>query len=268
VIERWTARSASDEEFRLAEGPVWDGPRERLLWVEIEAGAVHTGRLDGGRIERTSTQVLDSMVGAVAVSRTGGLLVAGLETLLEVAPDGRVTPGPRILPAGGGRRLNDGKCDPSGAFVVGSMQLSEKPGTDEELFRVTPGGEVTVLDTGLGLANGMAWRDGLFYSIDTTPGEVYVWGPDKKVLLRDDWNPDGMCLDAEGNLWVAVYGAGEVRRFSPAGELTGVLTVADDEVTCPQFAGPGLRTLVVTSRRHLFTAEVGVAGVASYAWAG
>jgi sugar lactone lactonase YvrE len=266
VIERWTAVRASEDEFRLAEGPVWDGPRERLLWVEIEAGAVHTGRLAGGVVERTGTQVFDRTVGAVAVTRTGGLLVAGTETLLEVAADGRVTPGPRILPAGSGRRLNDGKCDPEGNFVVGTMQLSQKPGTGEEYFRVTPRGEVTVLDSGLRLANGMAWRDGLFYSIDTTPGEVYVWDPGKRVLLRDDWDPDGMCLDSDGNLWIAVYGSGEVRRFSPAGELTGVLEVADDEVTCPAFAGPDLRTLVVTSRRHLFTADVGATGVPSSIW--
>jgi sugar lactone lactonase YvrE len=270
VIERWTAERASDDEFRLAEGPVWDGPRERLLWVEIEAGAVHTGRLAGRRVERTGTQVLDRTVGAVAVTRTGGLLVAGTETLLEVAADGRVTPGPRILPAGSGRRLNDGKCDPSGDFVVGSMQLSEKPGTDEVLVRVGADRSVKVLDTGLGLSNGMAWTTD-FYSTDTVPGAVYVrhdYQSPREVFLRDDWDPDGMCADAEGNIWIAVYGAGEVRRFSPRGELTGVVEVADPEVTCPEFAGPGLDTLVITTRHHLFTADVGAAGVPSVAWAG
>jgi sugar lactone lactonase YvrE len=270
VIERWTATRASDDEFRLAEGPVWDGPRERLLWVEIEAGAVHTGRLAGGRIERTGTQVLDRTVGAVAVARTGGLLVAGAETLLGVAADGRVTPGPRILPEGSERRLNDGKCDPSGAFVVGTMRLDEKPGTDEVLVRVTPAGDVTVLDAGLGQANGMAWTPD-FYTIDTTPGEVYVrrdGSPSRELFLRDDWDPDGMCADRDGNLWIAVYGSGEVRRFSPAGELTGVVEVGDPEVTCPQFAGPGLDTLVITTRHHLFTADVGAAGVPSFTWAG
>jgi sugar lactone lactonase YvrE len=270
VIERWRAVSASDDEFRLAEGPVWDGPRERLIWVEIEAGAVHTGRLAGGRVERTGSQVIDRTVGAVAVTRTGGLLVAGTETLLEVAADGRVTPGPRILPAGCGRRLNDGKCDPSGDFIVGSMQLDEQPGTAEVLVRVGPDRQVKVLDTELGLANGMAWTPD-FYSIDTAPGTVYVrhdYESPREVFLRDDWNPDGMCADRDGNLWIAVYGSGEVRRFSPGGELTGVVEVEDAEVTCPQFAGPELRTLVITTRRHLFTADVGATGVPSSEWAG
>ena len=269
MIERWTAQRASGDEFRLAEGPVWDGPRERLLWVEIEAGAVHTGRLTGDGIERTGTVVVDRTAGAVAVTRTGGLLVAGTETLHVVAADGRVTPGPRVLPDGSGRRLNDGKCDPDGNFVVGTMRLDEQPGTDEQLIRVTPDGAATVLDDGLGLSNGMAWRGELFYSIDTTAGEVYVWrGGKRETLVHDEWDPDGMCLDSDGNLWVAVHGGGEVRRFSPGGELTGVVEVADAEVTCPAFAGPDLRTLVVTSRHHLFTADVGATGVPSHTWAG
>jgi sugar lactone lactonase YvrE len=269
VIERWTATRASDDEFRLAEGPVWDGPRERLLWVEIEAGAVNTGRLSGGRIERTGTQVLDRTVGAVAVTRTGGLLVAGSETLHEVAADGQVTPGPRILPTGSGRRLNDGKCDPSGAFIVGTMQLSEKPGTDEVLVRVDPDRSVTVIDSGLAQSNGLAWTPE-FYSIDTAPGVIYVrhdYQSPREVFLRDDWDPDGMCADRDGNLWVAVYGSGEVRRFSPRGELTGVVEVGEPEVTCPEFAGPGLDTLVITTRHHLYTADVGAVGVPSFTWA-
>ncbi|HEU4346406.1 MAG TPA: SMP-30/gluconolactonase/LRE family protein [Actinoplanes sp.] len=285
MIERWRAEPAAPETYRLAEGPVWDGPRNRLLWVEIEAGAVHAGRLTASGVERTDTIVADRTAGAVAVGHSGELLVAGTESLLVIGPDGAVTPGPRLLPAGGGRRLNDGRCDPDGVFLVGSLRFDEpsnafsrsaaeppeQPG-GEELFRVGPDRAVTTIDQGLSLSNGLGWSpDGsLFYNIDTTPGLVYVRdrGGERQVLLDLDVSPDGMCVDADGNLWIAIYGAGEVRRYTPSGELTGVVSVDEPEVTCPAFVGPGLDRLLITTRPRLFLADVGVVGLPVTPWAG
>ncbi len=272
MIERWRAVAAAPEHYRLAEGPVWDGPRERVLWVEIEAGAVHTGRLDGMRVVRTDTRVLDRTVGAVAVGRDGGLLVAGTESLLVVDPAGGVTPGPRILPEGCGRRLNDGKCAPDGVFLVGSLAFDERPG-GEVLVRVGADRCVTSLDEGLSLSNGLAWSpDGsLFYSIDTTPKVIHVraWPRgERRTFLTPGFAPDGMCADAAGNLWIACYGAGEVRRYAPDGTLTGVVEVDEPEVTCPAFIGPALDRLFITTRRRLFLADVGATGLPATPWAG
>jgi len=256
---------------RLPEGPVWDGPRERVLWVEIEAGAVHTGRLTPEGVEPTGSRVYDFTVGAVAVGRHGELLIAGTETLTVVSPDGTVTPGPRVLPAGAGRRLNDGKCDPDGVFLVGSLRFDERPG-GEELFRVGPDRSVTTIDSGLSLSNGLGWSpDGsLFYSIDTIPRRVHVRerGGEPRVFLELDASPDGMCVDAAGDLWIAIYGGGEVRRYSPAGELTGVVEVDEAEVTCPAFVGPGLDRLLITTRPRLFLADVGAVGQPANVWSG
>lgn len=273
MVDRWTAEQASEREFRLAEGPIWDDGRGLVHWVEIEAGALHSGRLTDRGVELTETRELDRMVGAVALGRTGDLLVAGLETLLTVTAEGAVTPGPRVLPEGSGRRLNDGKCDPAGAFLVGSMQLSEEPGDDEVLVRVTADGTLTTIESGVALSNGLAWSpDGrLRYYVDTPPGEIYVRideGPREVFLQDDDWNPDGICTDADGNLWVAVYGAGEVRRFSPAGELTGVVEVPSPQVTCPVFVGPRLDRMLITTRDRLFLADVGATGLPAYPWGG
>jgi sugar lactone lactonase YvrE len=272
MIERWRAVAAAPGRYRLAEGPVWDAPRERLLWVEIEAGAVHTGRLDGMRVVRTGTRVLDRTVGAVAVGRAGELLVAGTESLLVVDPAGAVTPGPRVLPEGGGRRLNDGKCDPDGVFWVGSLAFDERPG-GEVLVRVGADRSVTTVDEGLSLSNGLAWSpDGtLFYSIDTTPRTVHVrpWpAGERGTFLTAGFAPDGMCADAAGNLWIACYGAGEVRRYAPDGTLTGVVEVDEPEVTCPAFVGPGLDRLLITTRPRLFLADVGTTGLPATPWAG
>ena len=268
--ERWQAVPAGPEGFRLAEGPVWDGPRDRLLWVEIEAGTVHTGRLTDDGVQATGSRMYDRTVGAVAVGRSGELLVAGTESLL-IDTGGEVLPGPRVLPAGAGRRLNDGKCDPDGVFLVGSLRFDERPG-GEELFRVGPDRSVTTIDSGLSLSNGLGWSpDGsLFYSIDTIPRRVHVREPGRepRILLELDVSPDGMCVDADGNLWIAIYGGGEVRRYHPAGQLTGVVEVDEAEVTCPAFVGPGLDRLLITTRPRLFLADVGAVGQPANMWAG
>src|SRR5262245_25219539 len=100
MVQRWTASRASEREFRLAEGPIWDAPRGLVHWVEIEAGAVHTGRLGDRGVELLETREVDRTVGAIALGRGGELLVAGLESLFVLAADGELTPGPRILPPG------------------------------------------------------------------------------------------------------------------------------------------------------------------------
>jgi sugar lactone lactonase YvrE len=278
-MKRWKAHVAAPEVHTLAEGPLWDGPRNRLLWVDIKAGAVHIGALDGDRVVRTDSLVVGGTAGAVVSGRTGELLVAGTETLLVVGAEGEVTPGPRVLPAGSGRRLNDGACDPDGVFLVGSMAFDERPG-GEVLVRVTADRTVTIIDDGLSLSNGLAWSpDGsLFYSIDTTPKVIYVRSDDgpRREFLRPEVAPDGMCADAEGYLWVACYGAAEVRRYAPDGTQTGVVEVGAPNVTCPAFVGPKLDRLLITTARsdgdpdsgRLFLADVGAVGLPVTPWAG
>ena len=304
---RWRAHRAGDETYSLGEGPVWDAPRSRLLWVDIDTGTVHEGRLDGDRITPTASHEVDSTVGAVAVSAAGDLLVAAARDLRVLTADGQqLPPGPRILPASTRSRLNDGACDPAGRFLVGSLELVEPDGA-QVLVRVEPDGAVTVLDDDLNLSNGLAWSpDGkVLYSIDSVPGIVYTraynaetggtaepggaaetggtaTGP-RRELLRTGGLPDGMCVDAEGCLWIAVWGKGEVRRYTADGELIGVIETDALNVTCPAFVGPDLDRLLITTATsglspehlrgspdsgHLLLADVGVAGLPVAAWSG
>jgi sugar lactone lactonase YvrE len=243
------ATPLSDDAYLLGEGPVWDERRQRLLWVDIIPGKVFAGRLDPFEIEQEWS--FDGMVGAVAVSAEGALLVAEQETLTRVDPDGARTPLARVLPAGGGSRLNDGAVDPEGRFLIGSMSLTDVTGATGELLARFEGGHLTILDHDLTLSNGLAWVGDQFYSIDSIPrviyGRAYPEGPRVELFRVTGGLPDGMCADREGNLWIAVHGAGRVECRTPAGDLRAVVELDSPQPTSVAFAGPELDVLIITS---------------------
>ena len=292
-MKRFRATPASDQRYGLAEGPFWDAVRGRVLWVDINAGAVHTGMLAAGRVTEVSVLHPDRTVGAVVIARDGELLVAGARVLYRVSPDGLVSAGPRILPEHTASRLNDGACDPAGRFLVGSLALDDRP-TEEILVRVEGDGRITELDHDLGLSNGIAFSplgDRLF-SVDTLAGIVWVRDYDATTgtvgrrhafLQLAGCLPDGMCADEHGNLWIAMWGSGEIRCYSTAGEQVAAVDVAAPNTSSVAFVGLNLDTLLITSaseqlsdEQHarfpdsgrLFTVDVGVRGMPVSAWAG
>lgn len=249
-----TARAATEESYFLAEGPFWDPLRERLLWVDILAGAVHQGRVEEcGVILPDRRFDFPDTAGAVAVSVRGDLVVAGTHRLHFLTPDGDLTTGPPLV-SGAERRLNDGKPDPTGRFVVGTKGVG-----DELLLRVDSGsGETTVLDDDLTLSNGLAWSsDGQkLFSVDTMTRRIFVREyDDARTTLRartvfltlEGGYPDGITIDDEDHLWVAIWGEGCVLRISPSADIVGRVDVPAPHTSCPIFAGPDLDTLVITT---------------------
>jgi sugar lactone lactonase YvrE len=291
------AHPANPTVHLLAEGPVWDAPRRRALWVDIDAGDVLTGELRGPDVRITDRLHVDDTVGAVVPADDGRLLVAGRTRLFVVGADRTPRPGPEVLPPDPRRRLNDGACDPAGRFLVGSLSRPERT-PYEVLRRLGDDGTLTTLDDDLTLSNGLAWSpDGrLMYSVDSVPAVVWAreydpatgeTGPRREHLRLRDGLPDGLCADAAGNLWIAVFGAGQVRCYAPDGRHLHTVEVPAPNTTSVAFVGPALDTLLITTASveldaerlaahprsgQLFTAGVGAAtgvrGLPSAGWNG
>lgn len=284
-----TPRVATGLPHFLAEGPVWDPFRGRILWVDILAGDVYVGRFaHGGAIDIDEKVPFPDTVGAVAVSAAGEWLVAGTRRLYTRGVDGGITAGPELIDVDD-RRFNDGKPDPAGRFVVGT----KGPG-DELLLQVDPDGIGVVLDDDLGLSNGLGWTgDGrTLYSIDTLRRRIHVRAYDpatgatgvRRVFAEfTQGYPDGMTVDSEDHLWVALWGEGRVVRISPAGDIVGTVDVPAPHTSCPVFAGPELDTLIITTATEgmspddlaayplsgrLFTVRTGHRGIHPNLWAG
>ncbi|MEU4693787.1 SMP-30/gluconolactonase/LRE family protein [Actinoplanes sp. NPDC023714] len=280
MTPQFAARPAGPGTYALAEGPVWDPARQRLLWVDIDGHAVHAGSLAAG-VTPTGRWDFGATVGAVAVAADGSLLVAERETLTRVGPDGSRTHVARVLKEGHPGRLNDGAVDPAGRFLVGSLDPAGKSGT-EVLVRLDDGG-LTTIDDDLTLSNGLAWSpDGrTLYSIDTVPGVVWArdyepLGERREAFRIADGHPDGMCADTDGNLWIAIWGGGRVECRTPEGRLLATVAVDAPHTSSVAFAGPDLDLLVVTTARQdghsgsgrLFLARVNATGLLPPYWKG
>ena len=291
-LPTFSATVASADTYFLGEGPVWDAERGRVLWVDIEDGHVHTGILEDGQVTPMERHDFDEAVGAAGCSAAGDLIVAGRRRIHYVDAAGGRRTGPQIISDETASRLNDGGCDPQGQFLVGSMATDGRH-NEEVLVRVEDD-SVTVLDDDLTLSNGLAWSaDGrLMYSIDTIPGTLWMrdYQADGQTGLRrpfleiaDGGSPDGLCVDTSGNLWIAIWGAGQVRCYSPAGEHIATVEVAAPHTTSVAFAGPHLDRLLITTAREkltdqqladfpdsgrLFLADVGTVGVPVAPWRG
>jgi sugar lactone lactonase YvrE len=256
-----TAEPVGSLEARLGEGPRWDAEAGRLLWVEIEAGLVHAG---------DHTVDCGAMVGAVA-PWAGDVVLAALRDELAAVDvrDGSVR-GLAAIPDGRpNMRTNDGACDAAGRFWIGTMALDETPAAGA-LYRYDPDGVLHTVLSEITLSNGLGWdrADRLMYYIDSPTQRVDVLDFDLASgavenrrpfasIPEEDGIPDGLALDDEGGVWVALYGGGRVIRFDPDGELAGEVRVPVGRVTACCFAGS---RLYVTAREGLFALDVPYSG--------
>lgn len=197
-------------------------------------------------------------------------------------------------------RMNDGKCDPEGRFWAGHMpdRAVGNPGRGS-LYRLDARGRIARVLSGLSLPNGLDWSpDGAtMYFIDTLAFrvEAFDMNPSQGHLSNRrplvEWParreplvaPDGMCVDAEGFLWIAFWGGWCVRRYAPDGKEVGEIRLPVAQVTSCAFGGEGLEHLYITTAAHnlsdrqrraqplagaLFYCRPGVSGRPAYAYSG
>lgn len=263
------AVAVTAEQTLLGEGARWDERRGELLRVDILAGRVFRDRVgDDGALLPVGVHEVPGTVGAVAPidgDDDGWILAAG-RGFVHLRPDGSLR---TILAdvADVGTRMNDAACDPQGRFWAGTLADDHHEGGGA-LYRLDRSGHVEVVLRDLTISNGLGWSpDGrTMYLIDSGPRVVHAFAfdgdegtiSDGRVLVtvpEDVGSPDGMTVDASGDLWVAIYGGGRVHRYAPDGALREVLTVPADESTCCAFAGPGLHRLYVTTATENWTDE-------------
>lgn len=261
MVRQLTADVVVPAQCELAEGPVWDSSRGVLWWVDILAGRVHMSA--GGA---DSWFDAGDSVGAVGLTTSGGLVLALTDGFALSGSDGS-----SLARLGGFRtdrsavRFNDGKPDPWGGFCAGTMPwIDGEPGG--ALYRLAPSGAVRVLIPAVGLSNGLDWSDDrrLFYFADSDSGGVDVFSCDPDTgslgerrrlvtVPSAEGVPDGLTLDADGCLWLAVFGAGELRRYTPAGALDTVVALPCSQVTSAAFGAGGV--LYITTAREDFTEQ-------------
>jgi sugar lactone lactonase YvrE len=253
---------------KLAEGPRWDAATRRLLWVDIEGCELHV--LESGE-DRTIG--LDAMVGAAAPTNSGAVLVALADRLALVdLADESVRTLVR-LPHGSALRSNDGACDAAGRFWIGTMGLDQTPGAGA-LYRYD-GRLQRVLDE-VTLSNGIGWTrdDTRMYYIDSPVQRVDIFDfelasgrvDDRRPFVSIDESegiPDGLTVDDEGGVWVALYGGSCVHRYDESGHLDAVLAVPAENVTSCCFGGDDGRSLFVTTAApdgNVYVTQPGVSG--------
>ena len=274
----------------LGEGVNWDASEGVLFWVDIDAGHVFRLRL-GGQPERMA---LGQKVGAVVPRRSGGLVLAVAEGFALMERWGepmRVVAAPeRDKPQ---NRMNDGKCDSAGRFFAGTLSPEPKGAA---FYRFDPDGSVRPLLSDITISNGLGWSpdNRTMYYIDTPTYRIEAFDYEaetgsisrRRTLLevpREHGGPDGMTVDETGCLWVAHWGGGCVRRYTPRGTLDRSIEVPTSHVTCCAFGGSDLSELFITTasvgleerlRREqphagdLFVVSPGVKGLPSFPFGG
>lgn len=241
----------------LGEGPTWS-PRDGVLyWVDILTPSVHCYDINKGL--DTETKV-GSMVSVAIPKATGGLLVAtpgGLMTLDLSSKSLSLFCHPESDRPD--NRYNDGKCDRMGRLWIGTLDMGTAANRGN-LFRVDADGSWMKMDTGFTVANGLGWSpdNKRMYYVDTARRTIYSYDFDllsgnianrQAFITFDskDGTPDGLTVDEDGCLWVAVWDAWRISRYSPQGaELLRVKMPVPRPTSCC-FGGPNLDTLYVTS---------------------
>lgn len=250
----------------LGEGAIWNHRTQELYWVDIEGQKLHIYDPASGH---NRTLALPSRIGTVVPTRDGQAVIGLEDGIYRLDPsDGAIELHAPVEADKPQNRTNDGKCDPAGRLWIGTMNLEEQTGAGA-LYRVAPSGKVETMLRNVTISNGIVWTadQRTMYYIDTPTNVVKAFDFDlpsgtisnERVAVTIDpemGHPDGMTIDAEGMIWVALWGGSAVIRFHPrTGAMLEKVDVPALKVTSCAFGGPLLDTLYITTASIAMTPE-------------
>jgi len=253
-----------DVKTHLGEGPLWDVEEERLYWLDSTGMNIFRATHDGREVRGWD---LPQMIGSMALRKKGGAVLSlrrGFHFLDFKTGEVELIHDPE--PDKPDNRLNDGKVDKRGRFIVGSMDTKET-GKNAALYRLDPDLSVHKIDDNIIVSNGPCWSpDGrIFYFADSWSGEIWAYDYDletgsvsnRRTFAKLDTSTggaaDGSTVDAEGGVWNAQVYDGKIIRYAPDGRVDRIVEMPVKKVTSVMFGGPKLDVLYVTSmaKKHL-----------------
>jgi len=245
------AEQVTDPVAYHGEGPVWSERWGGLRWVDMLSGDVLSLAADGSINRRHVGHV----AAAIRPRRQGGAVIGVERGFALEDTDGSLTHLQELW-SDTEVRMNEGGCDPDGRFYCGSMAYDQRPGGGK-LFRLDPDGSVRVVLHDVTVSNGLEWSPNgrhAYYN-DTATQCVSVFDYDKDAgltgrrvfvdLSAEAKRPDGLPVDAQGGIWVALSNASAVRRYTPEGVLDAVIAGPAKKVTACTFGGSNLNHLFI-----------------------
>lgn len=256
---------ALDVRAELGEGPIWDHARRTLLFVDILRGDIHEYNPATGA---DAIFEVGQPVGAVASTTTGDWIAAVRDGFVRVDPaTGETRLAAIVEEDRPDNRMNDGYVDPRGRFWAGTMSMSHEREAGS-LYRLDADGRVTRMLERVTTSNGIDWSldARLMYYVDTGRAciDIFdfdaetgaIWNRRPLVIIPErDGKPDGIVLDAEGCIWLALWGGAAIHRYTPDGRLDRKIKVPVSHPTKCAFGGADLSELYITSASQPLDAE-------------
>lgn len=248
-----------DARATLGEGPIWDSKTQTLYWLDILEKKIYA--------DNELFAELDDLIGCMALTKNGHFILGKHASFIDFEPATGQETVLYALNESLDNRINDGKCDPLGRFIAGTMDMKETNASGT-LYSFD-NHNIRALFNNVTISNGMAWSPDhkTFYYIDTPTREIKAFDYDlsngeianPRVPIRIPQSmgwPDGMTSDMQGNLWIAMWGGAQVTKWNPRkGELLETISVPALNASCPVFGGKDMNELFITSARHAMSEE-------------
>ena len=266
-MKNYEAEVLSATKYRLGESPFYDARSGNLSFVDIIAGNFYFfSEKDIPKVKDIQGVPFGQQIGAAVPSDDNGYIVAGTDGLYKYK--GKEISKARTLTDvyESYQRSNDAKADPEGRLWFGSVSGDDDHEASGNLYRLDHSG-IKIMEHNTKISNGMAWNaeKNRFFFSDSPFKAVFAYDYNnetgdisgRKILFEiEDGVPDGMCIDSEDNLWLAVWGGSRIeKRSSITGELLAVVNVPAKNTTSCCFYGKDLDRLFITSSGEGLTGE-------------